>query len=310
MNINKLLGVRYPIIQGGMANMTNGQFAAALSNAGVLGTIGAGGMKPDTLKEEIAICRSKTDKPFAVNLIMFRRDIEEMVDVVCETKVPFVIAGAASPAPFMEKFEAAGVKVIPVVSSPIQIKRLDKLNVLAYIVEGMEAGGHIGEMTSMTLIYQARQTTDKPVIAAGGIGSGAQMLAAEVLGADGVQIGTAFLFTKESPTHENYKNALINATATRVTQIGYINGRPMRVLKNAMAREFLRLEKEEKNKELLETFTLGRLKKAVVDGDVQQGSVMCGYTVAQFDKICSAQEMVDRLVGEYKEAKEKIKAGA
>ena len=310
MNINKLLGVRYPIIQGGMANMTNGQFAAALSNAGVLGTIGAGGMKPDTLKEEIAICRSKTDKPFAVNLIMFRRDIEEMVDVVCETKVPFVIAGAASPAPFMEKFEAAGVKVIPVVSSPIQIKRLDKLNVLAYIVEGMEAGGHIGEMTSMTLIYQARQTTDKPVIAAGGIGSGAQMLAAEVLGADGVQIGTAFLFTKESPTHENYKNALINATATRVTQIGYINGRPMRVLKNAMAREFLRLEKEEENKELLETFTLGRLKKAVVEGDVQQGSVMCGYTVAQFDKICSAQEMVDRLVGEYKEAKEKIKAGA
>ncbi len=310
MNINKLLGVRYPIIQGGMANMTNGQFAAALSNAGVLGTIGAGGMKPDTLKEEIAICRSKTDKPFAVNLIMFRRDIEEMVDVVCEAKVPFVIAGAASPAPFMEKFEAAGVKVIPVVSSPIQIKRLDKLNVLAYIVEGMEAGGHIGEMTSMTLIYQARQTTDKPVIAAGGIGSGAQMLAAEVLGADGVQIGTAFLFTKESPTHENYKNALINATATRVTQIGYINGRPMRVLKNAMAREFLRLEKEEENKELLETFTLGRLKKAVVEGDVQQGSVMCGYTVAQFDKICSAQEMVDRLVGEYKEAKEKIKAGA
>ncbi|MCI5569750.1 MAG: nitronate monooxygenase [Lachnospiraceae bacterium] len=310
MNINKLLGVRYPIIQGGMANMTNGQFAAALSNAGVLGTIGAGGMKPDTLKEEIAICRSKTDKPFAVNLIMFRRDIEEMVDVVCEAKVPFVIAGAASPAPFMEKFEAAGVKVIPVVSSPIQIKRLDKLNVLAYIVEGMEAGGHIGEMTSMTLIYQARQTTDKPVIAAGGIGSGAQMLAAEVLGADGVQIGTAFLFTKESPTHENYKNALINATATRVTQIGYINGRPMRVLKNAMAREFLRLEKEEENKELLETFTLGRLKKAVVEGDVQQGSVMCGYTVAQFDKICSAQEMVDRLVGEYKKAKEKIKAGA
>lgn len=310
MNINKLLGVRYPIIQGGMANMTNGQFAAALSNAGVLGTIGAGGMKPDTLKEEIAICRSKTDKPFAVNLIMFRRDIEEMVDVVCEAKVPFVIAGAASPAPFMEKFEAAGVKVIPVVSSPIQIKRLDKLNVLAYIVEGMEAGGHIGEMTSMTLIYQARHTTDKPVIAAGGIGSGAQMLAAEVLGADGVQIGTAFLFTKESPTHENYKNALINATATRVTQIGYINGRPMRVLKNAMAREFLRLEKEEENKELLETFTLGRLKKAVVEGDVQQGSVMCGYTVAQFDKICSAQEMVDRLIGEYKEAKEKIKAGA
>ncbi len=307
MNINELLGIKYPIIQGGMANMTNGTFAAAMSNAGILGTIGAGGMKPDVLREEIAICRSKTDKPFAVNLIMFRKDIKEMVDVVCEARVPYVIAGAASPAPFMEQFEAAGVKVMPVVSSPIQIKRLDKLNVLAYIAEGMEAGGHIGEMTTMTLIYQAKKETKKPIIAAGGIGSGEQMLAAEVLGAKGVQIGTAFLFTNESPTHENYKDALINASSTRITSIGYIKGRPMRVLKNAMAREYLKLEKSGDDKDELETFTLGRLRKAVIEGDVQQGSVMCGYTAAQFDKLYSADEMVKKLMDEYAEAKKKVK---
>ena len=308
MNINKLLGVKYPIIQGGMANMTNGAFAAALSNEGVLGTIGAGGMKPDTLKEEIAICRSKTDKPFAVNLIMFRKDIQEMVNVVCEAHVPFLIAGAASPAPFMEQLEDAGIKVLPVVSSPLQIKKLDKLNVSAYIAEGMEAGGHIGEMTTMTLIYQAKQETDKPIIAAGGVGSGEQMLAAEVLGASGVQIGTAFLFTNESPTHANYKEALINAGSSRITSIGYIKGRPMRVLKNAMAREYLKLEKNGDDKDELETFTLGRLKKAVVEGDVQQGSVMCGYTAAQFDKLYTAGEMVQKIMNEYHEAKNRIKS--
>ncbi|MBS4900617.1 MAG: nitronate monooxygenase [Clostridiales bacterium] len=305
MKINELLGVKYPIIQGGMANMTDGRFAAAVSNAGALGTIGSGGMKADTLKEEIAICRSETDKPFAVNLIMFRSDIAELVDVVCEAKVPFVITGAGSPASYMDKFEEAGVKVIPVISSPIQIKRLDKLNVFAYVAEGMEAGGHIGEMTSMTLIYQARQETDKPVIAGGGIGSGTQMLAAEVLGADGVQIGTAFLFTKESPTHDNYKDLLVKATSTKITSIGYINGRPMRVVKNAMTREFQKLEKEEKDKEVLEKFTLGRLRKAVVEGDVEQGSVMAGYTAAQFDRIYSVEEMVNKLMSEYEETKNK-----
>ena len=308
MNLNELLGVKYPIIQGGMANMTDGRFAAAVSNAGALGTIGSGGMKADVLKKEIEICRSMTDKPFAVNLIMFRRDIEELVDVICEEKVPFVISGAGSPSPFMDKFDEAGIKVIPVVSSPIQIKRLDKLNVFAYVVEGMEAGGHIGEMTSMTLIYQAKQVTEKPIIAGGGIGSGAQMLAAEVLGANGVQIGTAFLFTNESPTHENYKEALIKATDTKITSIGYLNGRPMRVVKNAMTREYTKLEREVKDKEELENFTLGRLRKAVVEGDVQQGSVMAGYTAAQFDKIISVQEMVDKLMTEYEEAKKNLKA--
>ena len=307
MNLDKLLNIKYPIIQGGMANITDGKFAATVSNAGALGTIGSGGMKADVLEKEIEICRELTDKPFAVNLIMFRSDIEELVDVVCRAKVPYLIAGAGSPGPYMEKFLAAGIKVMPVVSSPLQIKRLDKFDVFAYIAEGMEAGGHIGEMTTMTLIYQVANATEKPVIAGGGIGSGAQMLAAEVLGAVGVQIGTAFLFTNEVPVHDNYKELLLNTESHRITSIGYLNGRPMRLVKNPMTREFKELERTEQNKDALEDFTLGRLRKAVYDGDVDQGSVMAGYTAAQFDRLYSVPELLEKLMDEYEVAKSNVK---
>nr|WP_298877383.1 nitronate monooxygenase [uncultured Mogibacterium sp.] len=307
MNLDKLLNIKYPIIQGGMANITDGKFAATVSNAGALGTIGSGGMKADVLEKEIEICRELTDKPFAVNLIMFRSDIEELVDVVCRAKVPYLIAGAGSPGPYMEKFLAAGIKIMPVVSSPLQIKRLDKFDVFAYIAEGMEAGGHIGEMTTMTLIYQVANATEKPVIAGGGIGSGAQMLAAEVLGAVGVQIGTAFLFTKEVPVHDNYKELLLNTESHRITSIGYLNGRPMRLVKNPMTREFKELERTEQNKDALEDFTLGRLRKAVYDGDVDQGSVMAGYTAAQFDRLYSVPELLEKLMDEYEVAKSNVK---
>lgn len=307
MNLDKLLNIKYPVIQGGMANITDGKFAAAVSNAGALGTIGSGGMKADVLAKEIEICRELTDNPFAVNLIMFRSDIEELVDVVCRAKVPYLIAGAGSPGPYMEKFLAVGIKVMPVISSPLQIKRLDKLDVFAYIAEGMEAGGHIGEMTTMTLIYQVSHATDKPVIAGGGIGSGAQMLAAEVLGASGVQIGTAFLFTDEVPVHQNYKELLVRTESHRITSIGYLNGRPMRLVKNPMTREFKELERSETNKDALEDFTLGRLRKAVYEGDVDQGSVMAGYTAAQFDRLYSVSELLGKLMSEYEFAKESLK---
>lgn len=307
MNLDKLLNIKYPVIQGGMANITDGKFAAAVSNAGALGTIGSGGMKADVLEKEIEICRELTDKPFAVNLIMFRSDIEELVDVVCRAKVPYLIAGAGSPGPHMEKFLAAGIKVMPVVSSPLQIKRLDKFDVFAYIAEGMEAGGHIGEMTTMTLIYQVANATEKPVIAGGGIGSGTQMLAAEVLGAVGVQIGTAFLFTNEVPVHDKYKELLLNTESHRITSIGYLNGRPMRLVKNPMTREFKELERTEQNKDALEDFTLGRLRKAVYEGDVDQGSVMAGYTAAQFDRLYSVPELLEKLMDEYEAAKSSVK---
>ena len=307
MNIDKLLNIKYPVIQGGMANITDGKFAAVVSNAGALGTIGSGGMKADVLAKEIETCRELTDKPFAVNLIMFRSDIEELVKVVCEAKVPYLITGAGSPGPYMDKFLEAGIKVMPVVSSPLQIKRLDKFDIFAYIAEGMEAGGHIGEMTTMTLIYQVSRMTDKPVIAGGGIGSGAQILAAEVLGASGVQIGTAFLFTDEVPVHQNYKELLVNTESHRITSIGYLNGRPMRLVKNPMTREFKELERTETSKDALEDFTLGRLRKAVYEGDVDQGSVMAGYTAAQFDRLYSVPELLDKLMNEYKLAKESLK---
>ena len=268
MNLDKLLNIKYPVIQGGMANITDGKFAAAVSNAGALGTIGSGGMKADVLEKEIEICRELTDKPFAVNLIMFRSDIEELVDVVCRAKVPYLIA---------------------------------------YIAEGMEAGGHIGEMTTMTLIYQVANATEKPVIAGGGIGSGAQMLAAEVLGAVGVQIGTAFLFTNEVPVHDKYKELLLNTESHSITSIGYLNGRPMRLVKNPMTREFKELERTEQNKDALEDFTLGRLRKAVYEGDVDQGSVMAGYTAAQFDRLYSVPELLEKLMDEYEATKSSVK---
>ncbi|MCD1147710.1 nitronate monooxygenase [Peptoniphilus sp. KCTC 25270] len=303
MNINELLNIKYPILQGGMAHIATGEFAATLSNAGALGTIGSGGMSPQRLKREIEICQSLTDRPFAVNLMMLRPDIREIIDIVLESGVKIVTAGAGSPGPFMKELEEAGILVFPVISSPIQAKKLSKYKLGGIIAEGMEAGGHIGEMTTMVLVPQAKEATDLPLISGGGIASGKQMLAAEILGAQGVQIGTAFLLTEECPIHEEYKKSLLKATASKVTTVGNINGLPMRILKNNMAREYKKLEKEESNIETLETFTVGRLREAVVNGDVINGSVMTGYTVGQLDRILPVKDFIEQILGEYEEAK-------
>lgn len=303
MNINEILNIQYPILQGGMAHVATGEFAASVSNSGAMGTIGSGGMSAEKLREEIKICKSKTDKPFAVNLMMLRPDIDSMVEVIIESGVKIVTCGAGSPSKYMEQFKQEGIKVLPLISSPIQAKRLSKFEISAFIAEGMEAGGHIGDMTTMVLLPQVKNTTDKPVIAAGGIGSGKQMLAAEILGAIGVQIGTGFLFTDECPIHEAYKRILLKSSASKITIVGNINGLPMRLLKNDMTREYRSLEKNESNLEILETFTIGRLRKAVVDGDVTNGSVMAGYTVGQFEKIMPVKDFIQKIMSEYEEAK-------
>lgn len=303
MNINNLLDIKYPILQGGMAHVATGAFAAYVSNAGAMGTIGSGGMTPEILKREIEICKSNTDKTFAVNLMMLRPDIEEMVEVIVESGVKVVTVGAGSPSKYMEIFEREKINVLPVISSPVQAKRLSKFPLQGIIAEGMEAGGHIGEMTSMVLVPQVKNEVDIPIIAAGGIGSGSQMLAAEILGAVGVQIGTAFLFTEECPIHDEYKKALLKANASKVTTVGNINGLPMRLLKNNMTREYKNLEKNESNIEVLETFTVGRLRKAVVEGDIKNGSLMTGYIVGQFDKLMPVKDVVENLMSEYEEAK-------
>lgn len=307
MKINELLGIRYPILQGGMANVAMGSFAAAVSNAGALGTIGSGGMRPEMLQREIDICRSLTDKPFAVNLVMVSNHLDELVDVIVQNEVKIVTIGAGSPHPYMERFQEHGIHVMPLVSAPSIAKRLERSDVLALIAEGSEAGGHIGEMTTMTLIPQTVSAVSLPVVAAGGIASGRQMLAAEILGAAGVQMGTALLFTEECPIHQNYKDALCKANSSKITVIGRAGGLPIRLLKNEMTKEYQRLEKDGADVMELEHFTLGALRRAVRDGDVKAGSVMAGFTVGQFHDIVPVADRIQQLMEDYQKAKEMMK---
>lgn len=302
MKINERLGIRYPILQGGMANIASGAFAAAVSNAGALGTIGSGGMRPAKLEEEIDICRRSTDKPFAVNLVMVSNHLDELVDVIVKHKVAYVTVGAGSPHAYMERFKENNIKVMPLVSSPGVAKRLARSEVEAIIAEGTEAGGHIGELTTMTLIPQTVAQVDLPVVAAGGIASGRQMLAAEILGASGVQMGTALLFTEECPLHPEYKKAILKANASRITVIGRASGMPIRLVKNEMTKEYQRLEKEGASLMELEHFTLGALRRAVKEGDVHEGSVMAGFTIGQFDDILPVKDRIEQFMKEYHDA--------
>lgn len=306
MKINKLLGIKYPILQGGMANIASGAFAAAVSSAGALGTIGSGGMRPENLEREIDVCRNLTDRPFAVNLVMVSRHLDELVDVIIRQRVEIVTVGAGSPAPYMERFSEHGIKVMPLVSSPSMAKRLERSNVLAVIAEGCEAGGHIGEMTTMTLVPQTVEQVELPVVAAGGIADARQMMAAEVLGAAGVQMGTALLFTEECPLHPNYREAILKANASKITVIGRAGGMPIRLMKNDMTKEYRRLEKEGASLEELEHFTLGALRRAVREGDVHSGSVMAGFTVGQMKDIVPVAERIERLIQEYRLLRERF----
>ena len=236
MKINELLGTEFPIIQGGMANIATGAFAAAVSNAGALGLIGSGGMDAETLRKEIRIAKAATDKPFGVNLMLMNPHIDELAKVVVEEGVKVVTTGAGNPGKYVPAWKEAGIKVFPVVAAPILAKRLERYDVDGFIAEGTESGGHVGEMTTMALVPQVVDTVSAPVIAAGGIADGRQMAAAYALGACGVQVGTCLLVSEECPIHENYKKALIKAGANDTVVTGRTTGAPVRVLKNKMAR--------------------------------------------------------------------------
>ncbi len=295
--LNEILGVRYPIIQGGMANIANGTFAAACSNAGGLGLIGTGGMNPDMLREEIDKCRSLTDKPFGVNIMLMHPAADEFAEIVVEKKVPVVTTGAGNPAKYMESFKNAGIIVIPVVAAAILAKHLESLGADAVIAEGCESGGHIGEMTTMTLVPQVCDAVNIPVIAAGGIADNRQFRAALALGACGVQVGTVLLATPECPIHENYKNAVIKAKGNDAVVTGRIGGTPVRVLKNQMTREYIKQEKAGADKMELEKFTLGSLRRAVFDGDTKTGSLMAGQTCGQVKEIRSVADVFADITG-------------
>ncbi len=302
MKLNKILGIKYPFIQGGMANIATGKFAAQVSNSGALGTIGSGGMSAEDLRREIRECKANTDKPFAVNLMLMNPEADKMAEVVVEENVAIVTTGAGSPGKYIKDWKSAGIKVIPVVASTALAKRMEKLGVDAVIAEGTESGGHVGETTSLVLLPQVVDAVKIPVIAAGGFASGRQILVAKVLGAVGVQMGTCILTTKECPIHQNYKNAILKAKDSQITVMGRIGGTPVRVLKNQMAREYISLEKKGADIMELEKYTLGSLRKAVFNGDDVNGSLMAGQCSAMVDSEPTLEELFHRLYLEYEKA--------
>ena len=275
--LNEILGTEFPIIQGGMANIATGEFAAACSNAGALGVIGTGGMlDAGLLRRQIQICKDLTDRPFGVNLMLMNPCAGEMAKVIVEEGVQVVTTGAGNPGKYIPAWKEAGIKVLPVVAAVVLAKRLERYGVDAVIAEGTESGGHVGEMTTMALVPQMIDAVDVPVVAAGGIAGGRQMAAALALGACGVQVGTCLLASRECPIHENYKQAILKAKDSDTVVTGRSVGGPVRCLKNKMTREYLALEKGGATLEELERVTLGGLRRAVFDGDMDTGSVMAG----------------------------------
>ncbi|WP_066250322.1 DUF561 domain-containing protein [Neobacillus drentensis] len=301
MNITKLLGIKYPIFQGGMAQIALAPLAGAVSNAGGLGIIGSGGLTADRLREEIRKTKEITNKPFAVNLMLMMKNIPELIEVVIEEGVKIVTTGAGTPAPYMPIFKEYGITVIPVVPSVKIAKKMEALGVDAIVSEGTEAGGHVGETTTMALLPQVTSAVSIPVIGAGGIADGRGIAAAFALGAQGVQVGTRFLATVECPTHENFKLAVINADDTSTTVTGRSLGGPVRSIKNSMIAEFQELERQNASRDELEKISLGSLRKAVFEGDTDRGSVMAGQICGLVREITTVEEMITSMFAEAQE---------
>lgn len=294
--ITELLGIEYPIIQGGMAWVAEHNLAAAVSEAGGLGLIGGANAPGEVVREEIRKAREKTKKPFGINVMLMSPHADDVARVVVEEGIKVVTTGAGNPEKYMETWKSAGIKVIPVVASVAMAKRMERMGADAVVAEGMESGGHIGELTTMTLVPQIADAVSIPVIAAGGIADGRGIAAAFMLGAEAVQIGTRFVVAKESTVHDNYKQRLIKASDIDSTVTGRSHGHPIRCLRNQMTREYLKLEKEGKSFEELEYLTLGALRKAVQEGDVKNGTVMAGQIAGMIDKEMTCKEMIEEMM--------------
>lgn len=292
MSISKVLGTKYPIIQGGMAQIALAPLAAAVSNAGGLGIIAAGGFTADRLRDEIRKCKELTDKPFGVNIMLMAHNKEELAQVVVEEGVKVVTTGAGNPEQFMAMWKEAGIKVIPVIPSVKIAKKMEALGADAIVAEGTEAGGHVGETTTMALVPQVADAVSIPVIAAGGIADGRGIIAAYALGAQGVQVGTRFLATKECPTHENFKKAVVECGDADTLVTGRSLGGPVRSIKNSMTTKYLELERRGASRDELEELSLGSLRKAVLDGDTENGSVMSGQISGLVKEITTVEEAI------------------
>lgn len=297
--ISKLLNIKYPIFQGAMANISDAKFAASVSKAGGLGIIGTGGMKPDEVREQIRLAKQLTDKPFGVNVMLMNPYSNEIIDIIVEEKVEAVTTGAGNPGPYINKLKDAGIKIFPVVGNVALAKRLARYDIDGLIVEGTESGGHVGETTTMALIPQVCKEVDLPIIAAGGIGNGAGMAAAIALGASGIQVGTCLLVANECPIHDNYKKAIIKAKESDTVVTGRAIGVPVRILKNKMSKKHIELEKTNPSKEELEHLTLGSLRKAVFEGDIEEGSLMSGQIAGLIKHEDSLSNILKNMVDEY-----------
>lgn len=294
--ITQLLGIEYPVIQGGMAWVAEYHLAAAVSKAGGLGIIGAASAPAEVVREQIREVKKMTDRPFGVNVMLMNPNATDVAQIVIEEQVPVVTTGAGNPAKFMEAWKAAGVKVIPVVASVAMAKLMVRAGADAVVAEGMESGGHIGSATTMTLVPQVADAVDVPVIAAGGIADGRGMAAAMMLGAQGVQMGTRFVVARESIVHENYKERVIKAKDIDSEVTGMSTGHPIRVLRNQMTRTYLEKEKNGATLEELELMTLGSLRKAVMDGDVKEGSLMAGQIAGLIKEELTCEEIIRSVV--------------
>ncbi|WP_290490824.1 MULTISPECIES: enoyl-[acyl-carrier-protein] reductase FabK [unclassified Aerococcus] len=300
------IGVEYPIIQGAMAWVADADLASAVSNAGGLGVIGTGHDPVDVVQAKVEKMQQLTDKPFAVNVMLLNEHVEEVVDYICQSGVKTITTGAGSPGKYMDRFNAAGISVIPVVASVGLAKRMEREGVHAVIVEGMESGGHVGRQTTMALLPQVTKALDIPVIAAGGIGDGRGMAAALMLGAVGIQVGTRFVVADESNAHDNFKERIIKAKDIDTVLTGESTGHPVRVLRNKLTKEYLKVEKEEASKanpdwDRLEALGSGALRRAVVEGNLDTGSFMAGQIAGLVDKRETVSEIIQSYLTECKE---------
>jgi len=296
--VTQLLGTKYPLIQGGMAWVANSTLAAAVSNAGGLGLIGAANMPPEILDQELQRIKTLTDKPFGLNIMLMSPTADDAVELAAKHKVPIVTTGAGSPGKVIEKLKPMGTVIIPVIASVAQAKRVEKQGADAVVAEGTEAGGHIGDLTTMVLVPQIVDAVQLPVIAAGGIADGRGITAAFCLGAEGIQIGTRMVCCTECTVHQNYKQAIINARDRSNVVTGRSTGHPVRCLRNKLTARFEELETSGASVEDIEKLGTGRLRAAVVDGDIEWGSLMAGQSSALIHDVRPAAEILQNMFAE------------
>ncbi|NLE75545.1 MAG: enoyl-[acyl-carrier-protein] reductase FabK [Chloroflexi bacterium] len=303
-----LLGIEHPILQGGMAWVATPELALAVSEAGGLGILGGGNAPPDWVRDGIHTLRASTDKPFGVNVPLFSPAAEEVLRLCAAERVPVVTTGAGNPGPYVPMLKEAGIKVIPVVASAALAKRLERLGVDALVAEGMEAGGHVGDVGTLPLVPQVVDAVGIPVIAAGGLADGRGLAAALALGAAGIQMGTRFICTDECVAHPAYKERIVRANDRSTIVTGHALGHPVRAIRNAMTTQFAALERRGVEEEELIRFGAGRLRLAVEQGDVQEGSVMAGQSAGLVHDVLPVRELLPRIVAEAEAMLDRLQA--